>query len=137
MEPPEKYVIDSSALYAVVSDEDRFHDTAIRYYEELKNRNIEFWTTSYVLSETVALVHRRFGFNTVAQLLEIIEPSIKIYWVDDTVHSKAMAEYKAAKGRGLSLVDWTIVIVSRMMSARVFTFDTGMAHQVVDAIPRQ
>ncbi len=137
MELPEKYVIDSSALYAVVSYEDRFHNTAIRYYEELKDRNSELWTTSYAFSETVALVHRRFGFDTVAQLLEIIEPSIKIYWVDDTVHSEAMAEYKAAEGRGLSLVDWTIVIVSRMMSACVFTFDAGMTHQVVDAIPRQ
>ena len=137
MKTPEKYIIDSSALYAVVSDEDRFHDAAIRYYDELKNRDIEFWTTSYALSEIVALVHRRFGFDIVAQLLEIIEPSIKIYWVDDRVHSVAMAEYKAVEGRGLSLVDWTIVVVSRMMSARVFTFDAGMAHHVVDAIPRQ
>lgn len=137
MESPEIYVIDSSALYAVVSDEDRFHDTAIRYYEDIKNRNIEIWTTSYALSETVALVHRRFGFDTVTQLLEIIEPSIRIYWIDDTVHSEAMAEYKAVQGRGLSLVDWTIIVVSRLMSARVFTFDTGMTHQVVDAIPRQ
>ncbi len=137
MESPEIYIIDSSALYAVVSDEDRFHDTAIQYYEDLKNRNTEFWTTSYVLSETVALVHRRFGFDTVVQLLEIIEPSIKIHWVDEEAHSAAMAEYKAAEGRGLSLVDWTIVVVSRMMSARVFTFDAGMARQVVDAIPRQ
>lgn len=137
MEPPEKYVIDSSALYAVVSDEDRFHDTAIKHYEELKDRDSEFWITSYALSETVALVHRRFGFDTVAQLLEIIEPVVSIYWVDEAAHSAAMAEYKAVEGRGLSLVDWTIVVVSRMMSARVFTFDTGMAHQVVDAIPRQ
>lgn len=137
MELPETYVIDSSALYAVIVAEDRFHNTAVRYYEELKNLDSEFWTTSYALSETVGLVHRRFGFDTVAQLLEIIEPVVSIYWVDDTVHSEAMVEYKAAEGRGLSLVDWTIVIVSRMMSAPVFTFDTGLAHRVVDAIPRQ
>ena len=137
MEPPEIYVIDSSALYAVIVTEDRFHNAAIRYYEELKDRNSEIWTTSYALSETVGLVHRRFGFDTVAQLIEIMEPVVSVIWIDESVHSVAMTEFIAAQGRGLSLVDWTIVVVSRMMSARVFTFDTGMANQVVGSIPAQ
>ncbi len=82
-------------------------------------------------------MHRRLGFNALSELLNSTESVVSIYWVGDTVHSEAMAEYKAAEGRGLSLADWTIVIVSRMMSTCVFTFDAGMTHQVVDAIPRQ
>ncbi len=135
MDLPEIYVIDSSALYAVIVAEDRFHNTAIRYYEELKDRNSELWTTSYALSETLGLVHRRFGFGTVSQILEIVESHIHVYWIEETVHSSAIVEFKAAEGRGLSLVDWTIVLVSRIKSARVFTFDAGMANHVVDVIP--
>ena len=33
------------------------------------------------------------------------------------------------RGRGLSLVDWTIAVASREMGAPVFTFDGGFANE--------
>ena len=135
MNLPERYVVDTSALYAVVSADDRFHDTARGAYERLMDRNVELWITSYALSETVALVHRRLGFDVLSRLLEIIESNVSVYWIEETLHSAAMEEFKTASGRGLSLVDWTIVLAARMLSARVFTFDAGMADHGVAVAP--
>ena len=135
MAHPEKIVIDTSAFYALISANDTFHDRAEASYEVFKDRDVEFWTTSYALSETVALVHRRLGFDTLSRLLEIIESNVNVFWVDSIVHSVAMENFKGAGGRGLSLVDWTVVLVSRIESAHVFTIDTGFADHGVMAIP--
>lgn len=132
----EKIIIDTSAFYALISANDEFHGRAEASYEIFKDRDVEFWTTSYALSETVALVHRRLGFETLSRLLEIIESNVNVFWIDSTVHSVAMANFKESGGRGLSLVDWTVVLVSRIESAHVFTFDGGFASHGVLTIPR-
>ena len=40
------------------------------------------------------------------------------------------------RGRGLSLVDWTIAVASREMGAPVFTFDGGLANEGLAVLPR-
>ena len=135
MAPPEKIVVDTSAFYALISAADEFHSRAEANYEVLKDRDVELWTTSYALSETVALVHRRLGFDTLSRLLDIVELHVTVYWVDSVVHSAAMENFKTAGGRGLSLVDWTVLLVSRIESARIFTFDASFADHGVMTIP--
>ena len=136
MPHPERVVIDTSAFYALVVDTDEFHSSAVAIYEYLIDQDIELWTTAYALVETMALVHRRFGFSRVAQLLEITESSVQLFWIDSEVHSMAMSEFTSSEGRGLSLVDWTVVIAARIRSAQVFTFDRGIADKSVVVIPR-
>ena len=133
---PERVVIDTSAFYALVVDTDEFHGSAVEVYEYLLDQDIELWTTSYALVETMALVHRRFGFSRVAQLLEITESNVRLFLIDSAVHSMAMSEFTSSEGRGLSLVDWTIVIAARIRSAQVFTFDRGIADKSVVVVPR-
>ncbi len=135
MARPEKIVVDTSAFYALISANDEFHKRAEAGYEVLKDRDVEFLTTSYALSETVALVHRRLGFDTLSRLLETIESHVRVFWVDSMVHSAAMESFKLAGGRGLSLVDWTVLLVSRIESAHVFTFDTRFSDHGVTTIP--
>lgn len=132
---PESVVIDTSAFYALISDDDRFHDSAIETYNTLTNENVELWTTSYALVETIALVHRRLGFRILAQLLDIIESNVQVFFVESGIHAMAMQEFISTKGRGLSLVDWTVVLVARIKSAHVFTFDRRMAYRVVSVVP--
>ena len=132
---PESVVIDTSAFYALISDDDRFHDSAIETYNTLTNENVELWTTSYALVETTALVHRRLGFRILAQLLDIIESSVQVFFVESGIHAMAMQEFISTNGRGLSLVDWTVVLVARIKSAHVFTFDRRMAYRVVSVVP--
>ena len=135
MTPCEKIVVDTSAFYALISVSDEFHSRAAASYEVLKDRDVELWTTSYALSETVALVHRRLGFDTLSRLLEVIESHVTVYWVDSLVHSAAIENFKAAGGRGLSLVDWTVLLVSQIETAHVFTFDGRFSEHGVTTIP--
>ena len=134
---PEDVVVDTSAFYALISASDEFHDSAVAAYERLVDRDLELWTTSYALVETIALVHRRLGFETLSQLLSVIESNVRVFWIDSSLHSIAMREFTSSAGRGLSLVDWTIVLAARIRSAHVFTFDTGIADNGVIVVPRQ
>ena len=64
---PERVLIDTSAFYALRSATDLFHNRASVAYERLLDREQELWTTSYTLVETVALLHRRLGFEVVSE----------------------------------------------------------------------
>ena len=123
----ENVVVDTSAFYALVSETDEFHDSAMSIYEDIVDRDQSLWTTSYALVETIALVHRRLGFDKLSQTLALIESKVEIYWIGDTLHSIALQEFVSAGGRGLSLVDRTVVMLARTKSAQVFTFDSGIA----------
>lgn len=133
----ERVLVDTSAIYAIRSTRDRFHGSAKAAYEHLMNTNQELWTTSYVLVETVALMHRRLGFEVVAEFSNWLrDSSVKVSWVDSSMHEAAWNQFMAEQGRGLSFVDWTIALASREMGAAVFTFDAGIASQGVPVVPR-
>ena len=58
-------LVDTSALFALHRAADEFHGRAWAEYERLLDHGLSFWTTSYVLVETVALMDRRLGFASV------------------------------------------------------------------------
>lgn len=122
---PEKIIIDTSAFYALVSAQDAFHSRAADTYEQLIDREQELWTTSY------ALVHRRLGFDILAEFVKGIDGTVKVFWVESTVHKQALSQ-----GVGLSFVDWTVELVSRILNAHIFTFDRGFAERSLPVIPR-
>ena len=62
--------------------------------------------------------------------------NLQVLWIDSRVHDQAWDRYMADEGRGLSLVDWTTVVVSREMRAPVFTFDGGFTNQGLAVVPR-
>ena len=134
---PERVVIDTSAFYALFSVSDEFHDRAVTSYERLLDRDLEFWTTSYALIETIALVHGRLGFETLLPLIRFIESNVHVFWVESSLHSSAMREFESSQGKGLSLVDWTVLLASRINSAHIFTFDREFGNQGATIIPRR
>ena len=103
----------------------------------MKDTNQELWATSYTLVETVALLHRRLGFEVVSEFSEWQRRSnIQVRWIDSRMHADAWDRFMAARGRGLSFVDWTIAVASREMGAPVFTFDGGFANEALPVVPR-
>ena len=135
MATPERVLIDTSALYAIRSATDLFHDRASAAFERLKDTDPDLWATSYTLVETVALLHRRLGFEVVSEFSEWSEANLQVLWIDSRMHSAAWDRYMAELGRGLSFVDWTTAVASREMSAPVFTFDGGFASQGLHVLP--
>ena len=137
MADSDRVLIDTSALYALHSNADLFHDRANVAFQDLKDTKQELWTTSYTLVETIALLHRRLGFLTVSEFSEWRRRSdIYVFWIDSRVHDQAWNRYMAEQGRGLSLVDWTTVVLSHEMRVPVFTFDGGFANQGLAVVPR-
>lgn len=101
----------------------------------MKDTNPELWATSYTLVETVALLHRRLGFEIVSEFSEWREVSLQVLWIDSRMHDEAWDLYMAEQGRGLSFVDWTTAVASREIGAPVFTFDGGFASQGIHVLP--
>ncbi len=132
----ERVMFDTSALYALRAETDLFHLRTSVAYRQLMDQHHELWTTSYALVETVALLHRRLGFGVVSEFSEWRESNLRVFWIDGRLHDEAWGRFMAAKGLGLSFVDWTIVIAAREMSAPVFTFDGGFANEGLAVLPR-
>lgn len=133
---PERLLIDTSAFYALFSAIDEFHERAKAAFQDQADTNQELWTTSYTLVETVALLHRRLGFQAVSRFSQWSQSNLEVFWIDSIVHAQAWDRFMAEQGRGLSFVDWTTAIASREMRAPVFTFDAGFAGQGLSVVPR-
>ena len=132
---PERVLVDTSALYAIYSDSDMFHRRAAAALEQLVDTDQELWATSYTLVETVALLHRRLGFEVVSAFSKWCESNLRVVWIDSRMHAEAWSRFAAVEGRGLSFVDWTTATASRQMGAAVFTFDEGFANEALPVVP--
>lgn len=128
-------IVDTSAIYALISASDNFHQKARRMYEDLIDRDNELYTTSYILVETAALVHHRLGFQPLKTFMESIQDFFNIHWIDRATHGEAWKLMVAREGRGLSLVDWTTVVVARKLNASVFAFDEDFIQEGIVSIP--
>ncbi len=135
---PDRVLVDTSAFFALRSASDLYHAGASLAYERLIDREQELWTTSYTLVETVALMHRRLGFEAVLEFSEWRRrANLRVLWIDSGMHDEAWSRFMAEQGRGMSFVDWTTAVASRQMEdAPVFTFDKGFADAGLPVVPR-
>ena len=69
-----KVFVDTSGLYAMFVVDDAQHAHAAAAFARLLEARAELGTTSYILVETVALLHRRVGSAAVRALAESIQP---------------------------------------------------------------
>ena len=130
MPSPKSVIVDTSALYALVSATDAFHTQAKSSYERLLDWEWEMVITSYILVEASALVHHRLGFQPLKTFMDsALSELIRIVWIDNTIHREAWERMMQVQGRDLSLVDWTTIIVAERLKASVFTFDHGFRQQ--------
>ena len=78
MNEASRVVIDTSAFFAITSEADRFHQSAMDALRDLVDQRTELFTTSYVLVEAGALIHRRLGFNHLADFVEMVQNTINV-----------------------------------------------------------
>lgn len=103
--------IDTSAFYALASSSDEFHDYAKKTYKKLLEDNKHLITTSYIFIETMALIHRRLGFETLEAFVNSIRESVEIIWVDKYLHENAWQKLKTKKSENISFVDCVSFLV--------------------------
>jgi predicted nucleic acid-binding protein len=114
---------DTSALYAVLDDDQPSHVAALETWRNLV-RTTRLVTHSYVVIECVELVRRRLGPVAVEDLTQEMLPAIDVVWVDQGLHSVA-AEAARAAGWRPSLVDHTSFVVMRRAGIEIaFAYDS-------------
>lgn len=122
--------VDSSALYALLDADDQRHREAVLGWEALKERFEELVTSNYVVLETGALLGRRVGFQAVRDLENGIVPIVRIIWIDEAIHRRAMTALLTAGLRDLSLVDCVSFEVMRIQHLHTaFAFDAHFTQQ--------
>jgi len=120
--------IDTSAFYALLDASDRRHAAAARIWSRLLDSTEDLVTHNYILVETIALAQRRLGRKAVEAFLADLSAPVRIHWIDQDLHDRAIGAFRTAGRETLSLVDCVSFEVMRARSWRAaFVFDDDFA----------
>ena len=118
--------VDTSALYALLDEDDANHARAAKSFADLQGS--ELTTHAYVLVETLALVSRRLGWAAAIGLLDGLMAVVTVVPVDAGTHESALAAFRDGESIQVSFVDRTsfaFMRASRIDDA--FAFDAHFA----------
>ena len=130
-----RVLVDTAALYALVSSTDELHARARETYVQLLEASAELWISSYVLVEFGAIVQRRLGFAALRAFYNSQVGVFQTIWTDSRLHTAAWNELERRQGRGLNFVDWTVLLSARGLGARIFAFDAGLRPEGIEVVP--
>ncbi len=128
-------LVDTSAIFALVSPEDKFHAEAQDTFSELVERGDQLYTTSYVLVESSALIHRRLGFEVLRTFIQSIQGVWETIWIDRSTHEEIWNRMRSRDGTRLSLVDWSVIVGSEKTRSAIFAFDSDFSTEGLRVIP--
>lgn len=130
--------IDTSAAFAVADVDDVNHESGRKTWDKLVANRDELVMSSYCVVETIALLQRRSGLQTVRRFLAEIAPVLSIEWVESLDHEAGTQLLLAMSRRQLSLVDCVSFIIMRRLGVRrVFCFDPHFREQGFECVPNQ
>ena len=128
--------IDTSALYAFISEDDRNHELARQIWDSLLTGEDKLLTNSYVLVESITLIQQRLGMKYVRAFLPRFTPILHMDWLGQESHSHTVEQLLTANRRQLSLVDCSSFETMRRLGIRkVFSFDEHFREQDFEVIP--
>ena len=129
--------VDTSALYALLDEDDSNHRRAARWLAGNGSDPGEVLLThSYVIVETAALVQSRLGAPAVRALFGAIVPALATVFVDDALHGRALTAYLATLRRRVSFVDWVSFQLMREANVdRAFAFDRDFGTEGFALVP--
>jgi uncharacterized protein len=129
--------VDTSALYALLDEDDRNHEAAAGWLTGRgRDASQVLVSHSYVVVETAALVHRRLGTDAARVLFDGFMPSLSLLYVDEDLHRRAVSAYLAGLEKGVSLVDRVSFEMMRERDlGQAFAFDQDFAEQGFRTVP--
>lgn len=128
-------LIDTSALYVLLDQDDPHHPAAAAILGRLLDADLDLVLHSYALSESIALLQRRFGLDAVRRLVDLYLPIIEVVWVDRDLHDRALSALLGSGQRTVSFVDQVSFVLMRDQGIRTaFAFDRDFTIQGFDVL---
>jgi predicted nucleic acid-binding protein len=116
-------LVDTSALYALLDEDDAHHEDAVRVWVDLLQTD-RLITHNYAVLEASALVQRRLGSDAAERLHRRLLPVVELIVIDGSTHARAVERWLTERRRQLSLVDVTSFLVMRDAGLqRAFAYD--------------
>ena len=119
--------VDSSAWYALKATDDRFHDDAVSFYDELMTgRHGSLVVSDYILDETATLLMSTKGGKTATGFLDeaLSSKSVRVIWIEPELFHQATRTFKTGSIRGWSFTDCTsFELMYRLKIGAAFAFD--------------
>lgn len=130
-------LVDTSALFALLDEDDRNHAKAAAWFKGSGSDPDEILLShGYVMVEAAALVHQRLGVKAVRTLLQALVPAINLIFIEENLHSTAVAAYLAGLPGRISLVDRvSFEIMKDRGIDQAFAFDRDFSRQGFKVVP--
>ena len=133
-----RVLVDTSAFIAFLIAEDEKHSSALDIWKALADSGDQLTTSNYVIVETCALLHRRFGVKAVRRFVEDVVPVVLVEWVDVNTHLAGIGGMLMSGRRGPGLIDCVSFVVMRKLNIHTaFTFDPHFKEQGFECLPGQ
>ena len=128
--------VDTSALYALLDEEEDTHRRARETWTEILDRDVVPVTSNYVLVETAAVIQRRLGLPALRKFVDGLAPVLEIAWVSEAQHTLGMNAALIAGRRKLSVVDCiSFLVMQERRVTTAFTFDEHFREQGFTVVP--
>ncbi len=115
---------DTSGFIALMVGDDDMHTQAATNFTYFMENAVHMLTSSYVLTETIALLQRRIGMNAVWDFQTKIFPILDIIWIDAAWHQRGMQRLLSTDRKKVSLTDCLSFEIMQTRNIGVaFSFD--------------
>lgn len=125
-----KVLIDSWGFISLFNSKDTFHIKTSEYFDDCLNKQYEFFTSNFIVSETITFLYRNFGHEKskprVDKLFENIESGLIncILLNEDRMKKALELRYKYHDKPKISFVDLTSMVIMRELTINeVLTMD--------------
>lgn len=131
-----KIFVDTSALFAMLAEEDAQHLSAVQTWKDILKKESLLSSNNYVLVECLALIQNRLGLEFVQHMRSSIVPFLSLDWIDEEYHQAIVGRLFATNRRSVSIVDHSAFeTMQRLDIQTVFTFDPHFREQGFSVIP--
>jgi hypothetical protein len=129
--------VDTTAWVALYDRSDKSHDRASEYWNRLRKRSAELWTSDYILDETLTLLRMRAGHRGAVLFGESVRSSgLKVLEVAREVRESAWEIFVRYEDKDFSFTDCTSFALMRDMSLRkAFAFDRHFTQFGLEMVP--
>ena len=128
--------VDTSALFAILVEDDQHHEEAVQVWADLARRAEPVYVTGFLLAEITALLQSRAGLSVLAAFRDRLLRHLTIIWTDARLYRQGLEAAIAADRRDLSVVDCISFATMREQGiGRAFTFDPHFAEEGFEVVP--